>query len=98
MSVKKITKTVYLCTCELPDCRKSWESEGDSPPERCRWCGRRTWNRENKREKFITAFGKTQNLKDWAKETGIGPRTIGHRIKVGWTDEEAVSIPPGEGR
>lgn len=60
MSYKKITKTVYLCTCELPDCTgidpstgkpKPWESKGNKLPDRCAWCKRYTWNGRDRRLK-----------------------------------------------
>ena len=92
--VTKKTKTVLLCTCELPGCKKSWESQGEEIPERCRWCGRRTWNGINLRKKhLITAQGKTQNISAWARETGLSPQTICARLKAGRTEEDAVSIP-----
>ncbi len=95
--IEKLNKTVYRCTCELSGCKKSWESN-DSCPERCRWCGRRTWNGPDKRKKhFITAKGKTQRISAWAKETGIGKATIAARLRLGWSDSDAVTVPVGQG-
>ena len=94
--VKKKTKTTLECTCEIPGCRKSWESQGEEIPERCRWCGRRTWNGQDLRKKhLISAKGKSQRISEWAKETGISKQTIRARLKFGWSPEEAVSIPVG---
>lgn len=46
-------------------------------------------------QKDITAFGKTQGINAWARETGINPTTISKRLsKYGWDEERAVSIPP----
>lgn len=99
MSVKKITTTIYRCTCELPDCGKSWRSVGAQIPERCRWCGRRTWNGQDLRPKhLVTAKGKTQCISDWAKDTGLSKQTIRARIIAGWKPEEAVSIAAGKER
>jgi hypothetical protein len=39
----------------------------------------------------ITAFGKTQIITDWAKETGITLLTISARLKRGWSPEDAVT-------
>ena len=102
MSATKISLTRYECRCELPDCPgkgQPWVSRDAGIPERCTWCGRRTWNGRDKRPSvFLTAYGRTQNLSDWARETGLSKQLIGHRHKVGWSDLEAVSTPAGKGR
>jgi hypothetical protein len=41
-------------------------------------------------ERLLTAFGKTQSLSDWERETGLG-RVLSARINAGWSPEEAVS-------
>jgi hypothetical protein len=93
--VEKKTKTILKCTCDLKGCGKSWESEGKEIPERCRWCGRRTWNGQDRRSHRITAKGKTQRISEWAKETGIGKATIRARVVAGWSPEQALGF---EGR
>jgi hypothetical protein len=95
--IVKIDKTVYKCTCELKVCGGSWESDGDKVPDRCRWCGSRNWNRQDKRKKrLITAKGKTRRISEWAKETGISIRAIRGRLRLGWSDEDAVTVPIGK--
>lgn len=42
--------------------------------------------------KMHTAFGKTQTLTEWARETGLGYSRLQHRIKSGMTLEEAIRI------
>jgi hypothetical protein len=101
MSVKKITESVFLCQCDLKDCSgidpktgkpKTWRSKGATPPDRCRWCGRWTWNGTDKRQRLVTADGRTQNVSQWAKETGIAKATIRARLSYGWSDVEAVGL------
>ena len=46
--------------------------------------------KEQKR-KEITYQGKTKNLSQWDKYNGFGDGTTGHRLKNGWSEEEAVS-------
>ncbi len=97
MSATKITQTRYECRCELAGCPgngKSWISEDDHIPERCRFCGRRTWNGNLKRARLVTAFGRTQRVSEWAKESGISKALIRSRILSGWEPEKAVSLPP----
>lgn len=46
----------------------------------------------------LTAFGRTQTLPEWEKETGIAFKTILHRIdRLGWSTEEALTIPAVRG-
>ena len=100
MSVEKITQTVNRCVCQLSDCPgegKPWLSKDERVPERCTYCGRRTWNGTDLRKNtWITANNKSQRLSEWARETGISGQLIRHRIKVGWTEEAAVSLKPGD--
>ena len=53
MSVEEITQVVYKCICPLPDCPgkgEPWVSRpGKGIPDRCRWCGRYTWNGHDRR-------------------------------------------------
>jgi hypothetical protein len=99
VSAKKITLTRYECKCDLKDCAgkgEPWISKDEGIPERCTWCGRRTWNGKDKRKNLlITVNGKTLRLSEWAKESGLSAQVIHHRLKVGWTDEQAVTIPAG---
>ena len=53
MSYETVTQVVYKCVCELEDCPgkgEPWVSRpGKGIPDRCRWCGRHTWNGHDKR-------------------------------------------------
>ena len=54
MSTKIVSKQVLECRCELEDCSgkgKPWLSKSLSVPPRCNWCGRYTWNGEDRRRK-----------------------------------------------
>ena len=63
-------------------------------PDNLRWITLAEQQRNKSTNIWITANGKTQLLIDWAKETGIDRRTIGYRIKHGWSDLDAVTMPP----
>jgi hypothetical protein len=41
--------------------------------------------------RLITYGGRTQNLRAWAKEVGIGRRALWSRLAVGWPLEKALS-------
>lgn len=58
MPVEKITKTVWRCTCEFPDCvgidpktrlPRPWDSKDEKIPDSCSWCKRRNWHGRNGR-------------------------------------------------
>jgi len=64
-------------------------------PENCRWVTFIKQQNNKKDNHYITYNGKTQSISDWARELGTKYYTIHARIKRGWTEEEAISIPIG---
>lgn len=40
----------------------------------------------------ITARGKTQSASQWARELGLNENTLRHRVKMGYTGEDALSV------
>ena len=45
--------------------------------------------------KLITnVHGVTKTLTQWAKERGMRPALISHRISCGWSEADAVLTPP----
>jgi hypothetical protein len=45
---------------------------------------------------LLTAFGRSQSLMEWSRETGILPGTLYARLKAGWGMEDALSRPLGK--
>jgi len=43
---------------------------------------------------YITYNGKTQNIKEWAKDIGISDASLRGRLKRGWTIEKALTSGP----
>jgi len=68
--------------------------DGDYCPENCRWATAREQESNKRNSVYITAFGKTLWLPDWAAETGISTDTIRYRIKQGWNPEVALTKMP----
>lgn len=61
-------------------------------PENCRWVTRKVQNRNKRNTIFLTAFGKTQSLGDWAEEKGMTVKAIEQRLKkCGFSAEKALS-------
>jgi len=61
-------------------------------PGNVRWATRREQAINRGSTRFLSAFGKTQCMKDWAREVGIGRTTIAKRLSSGWTTEEALTL------
>jgi hypothetical protein len=62
-------------------------NDGPYSPENCRWATRleQAANKRTKSDaRYLTAFGRTQTLAQWSRETGIGPRTIAQRLDRHW--------------
>jgi hypothetical protein len=49
--------------------------------------------RNRKSTRYLTAFGKTMSLVEWAEEYNINPQAIAKRLKKGMTPEDAISSP-----
>lgn len=65
---------------------------GNYEPNNCRWETKKKQALNRTDNHMLTAFGKTQTIKEWADETGIKYDTIERRINAyGWSPEEAVS-------
>lgn len=67
-------------------------------PGNVRWATRKEQARNQRRNRLITAFGKTQCLQAWEDETGIKRNAIVLRLDAGWSPEEAVSLPKNSRR
>lgn len=61
-------------------------------PSNCCWATKAEQNRNTKANNMLTHNGKTFNLCEWARITGIEYRTISTRLKRGWTVQEALTI------
>jgi hypothetical protein len=67
---------------------------GNYCPENCRWATMTQQQRNTTRNRFITAFGETKTMAEWAEQSGIRQDVIKDRLnKLHWAPEDAVSIP-----
>ena len=48
--------------------------------------------------KWITVDNEVHCLRDWCKIKNLSPNTICMRIKIGWTEAQAIKIPKGKRR
>ncbi len=67
-------------------------------PSNCRWVTQRQQMRNISTNRWYTAFGKTLILADWARETGLHPATLRHRLFVlKLSVDAAFSTPLSQG-
>lgn len=70
-------------------------SKGYSP-DNCRWVSRSTNMRNTTRQRPISFRGKTQSLRHWSEELGIGFYTLRARlVSLGWSVDRALSTSTG---
>ena len=69
-------------------------------PGNCRWATlvEQSKNKRKSAMVEVSAFGKTQCLRQWGRDSGIDRRVIGYRLKAGWPICAAVSVRPKIGR
>ena len=72
------------------------DNDGDYTPENCRWVAMDTQARNTRQNRFITAFGLTKCLEDWASDLScaVDISTLRKRLRLGWEFEKAFSLPP----
>ena len=62
-------------------------------PDNVRWATveEQTFNKEN--ITWLEVDGVRKPLTQWARELGLGPKTIHYRLKAGLTHKEALTVP-----
>ena len=79
---------------ERPSSKHSIErknNNGNYTPRNCKWATKREQVRNTRRNFVISAFGKTQCVSDWWRETGISIATLTYRIRKGIKPERALT-------
>lgn len=80
------SKPISDCTIDRID------TDAGYSPGNCRWTDAKMQANNRRNTMFVTAFGSTHSLSEWAEITGIKYHTLFARItKLGWTAGKALS-------
>jgi len=63
-------------------------------PSNCRWATSLEQGNTRRNSSKIRFQGRTMSYTEWAREIGIGPKTLMYRIKNGWSLKAALSVQP----
>ena len=73
------------------------DNDGGYSPDNCRWTGRDIQSHNKRSNRMLTFKDKTQDITQWAEETGISFSAIISRLdKYGWSVEDTLTIPAYE--
>jgi hypothetical protein len=69
------------------------EVNGDYEPSNCQWVTMKEQNNNKTDNHFITYKGETRTLAEWSEALGGSRALVGERLKLGWSEERAVTEP-----
>lgn len=65
-------------------------------PNNCRWVDMKTQQNNRTNNRVIRVGEESHTMAEWATVSGIRYATIQSRLQRGWSEEDAVTIRPGD--
>ena len=69
------------------------DNNGGYYPGNVKWATVKEQNKNRRTNRWITFDNKTQIVEDWEREMGFKRHTILDRLKMGWTESQAITTP-----
>lgn len=69
------------------------DNDGNYEPNNCRWLINTEQGKNKSNKRLLTCKGEALSLTEWAEKTGIDKKLIHRRIKLGWSEERALTQP-----
>ncbi len=82
---------------QKPSPKHSIERKDNNGPyckSNCTWATMETQQNNSRQNRNLTAFGKTQNVTQWAREYQIPRDRLFSRLRSGWELERALMTAP----
>ena len=73
-------------------------NDGNYCHENCEWASAKEQAQNRHNNRLITFNGKTLCITEWAREIGITREALRNRLNRGWSEEDALTIKPGDTR
>jgi len=69
------------------------DSNGNYEPSNCKWATDHEQRLNQRRNHFIESNGLRLTLRDWSRHLGISELTLHHRLRQGWSIDDALYKP-----
>lgn len=78
------------------------DNDGPYSPYNCRWAlaseqAKNKRRPRNAKLKMMTLNSVTRSLPDWSRALNLSVNILWSRVRAGWTDEQALTLPPWRG-